>query len=184
MSIFSNTAGFLQILSGFIYVRSVWNGKTKPSLAGISLYFSSSSLIAYATLKLGGPAFWLATIAAAANFIILLISLQHKQRFSPTAFEIVLLFGVALSLLLGHALASHALLLFLNIFIDGIGSVLIAVKLYYNPKTEDPTAWAISCGAYLFSVLALPGILPLEHSAFSLLNLFLCLSIFILSLKK
>jgi hypothetical protein len=142
------------------------------------------SLVAYSTLKLGGPAFWLATISATTNFIILIISLQKKQRFSPTYFEMALLFGVALSLLLCHALESNVLLLFLNIFIDGIGSVLIAVKLYYNPRTEDPTAWAVSCAAYLFSALALPGILPLEHSTFSLLNLFLCSAIFILSLKK
>jgi hypothetical protein len=176
--------GYLfQLISGLWYVVSVFRRRTLPSLFGVSLYALAMGLVAYSSWRLGGVTFWMAAIGSFANLLALGIAVFRRQAFQPTPFEGFLLLLVFASLVGKALFSSDALLFFINLFVDAIGSLVIALKLWKQPATEEPWPWLVCTLGYAFSAFGVSNWSEWASSALPLMNVLLCALIFSLSLR-
>jgi hypothetical protein len=103
--------------------------------------------------------------------------------FRMSTFEKVLIVLALFSMLLWYITNTPLYAVCINIFIDSIGMVSIAYKLYRFPETEDSLAWIVSSMMYFFDMLSVTH-WDIQNALFICINFLECSIIAILTFKR
>lgn len=165
------------------YIYSILKGKTKPSFVAFLIFSVEISVIFCASYALGArESLVLIGTFTILHIITAFLALKYGYvRFSK--FNIVCLilsaFGIVLWLVTDNAW--YALLL--EIAVDITGYLVLSRKLYICPTTEDSYTWGMSVFAYAFNLTLITVWVPEEY-LFSVINVFFCGVIFLLSFRR
>lgn len=176
-------AGILAFLPFVFLIISMRNGGTKPNLAGWVLYTVAMIMIVTSSIALNAwQTVWLAMAYVLGQSLVIGISFKTGY-FAFTRFDygclFISLFGLLLWVFTNDALYA----LVLNVFVDAMGTLAIANKLYKHPQTEDANAWSISLGVALLNTLAIASF-DLSNALYPIYLVFANAVIVVLSFRK
>lgn len=156
-------AGFLWFLLYIPYIISIFNGKTRPNLAGWLLYEVAMVLIVISSWKLGvSTTLYPAIVNCIMQFIIILLCFRFGfVRF--TYFDIVFFTISGVSIILWKYTDNAFTALILNIIVDASGSASIAHKIWKNPGTETPITWTIALMSGIINTFAITSFTPEQY---------------------
>ncbi len=165
------------------YIYSILKGETKPSFVAFLIFTLEMTIVLFASYTLGAhDSLVLIGTFTVLHFITALLALKYGYV-SFSKFNVLCLilsiFGLVVWFLTDNAW--YALLI--EIFVDIIGYLVLSRKLYICPDTEDSYAWGLSVLAYGLNLMLISTWIPEEY-LFSLVNVFMCTIIFVLSLRK
>lgn len=177
------TAGILALIPYIFYIRAMRKGTTRPNLAGWFLYTVGMLMIVASSIALGAwQAVWLAVAYVIGNSIVIIISLKTGY-FAFTKFDRALLFIAFFSLIIWMYTDNALYALVINVFVDAMGALAIANKLYKHPGTEDTTAWTFYFFIAVFNIFAV-ATFDLENALYPIYLVFGNGIIALLSLRR
>lgn len=176
-------AGLLGLIPYALLVLSMKKGLTKPNLAGWVLYTVAMVMIVASSIALNAwQTVWLAIAYVIGQSFVIGVSFKTGY-FSFNRFDYLCL-GISFVSLVVWILTDNPLyVLVLNVFVDAMGTIAIANKLYTNPGTEDTKAWTVGLLVAVFNCLAIASF-DLSNALYPIYLIFANLLIVILSLKK
>lgn len=176
-------AGLLGLIPYVLLVSSMRKGVTKPNLAGWVLYTVAMIMIVASSIALNAwQTVWLAIAYVVGQLFVIGTSLKTGY-FSFNRFDYVCLGISSVSLIIWILTDNPLYALVLNVFVDALGTIAIANKLYKNPGTEDTKAWSVSLFVAVFNCFAIASF-DLSNALYPIYLIFANLLIVILSLKK
>ncbi len=154
LQVFGWLSGLLTVLWFLPYLRDIFRRSTKPHRASWLIWALLGGIAFFSQASKGATdSLWLTSVESAGMTLIFLLSIKYGVGgFTRNDILTLLAAGVGLTVWYLTKEASYAL--FLTIVIDGLGSLLTAVKAYRDPSSETLGAWALSAVAGVFAVLA------------------------------
>jgi hypothetical protein len=143
-------AGILGFVPYIFLIISMRKGITKPNLAGWVLYSIAMIMIVASSIALGAwQTVWLAVAYVIGQAIVIAVSFRTGY-FAFSRFDYACIIISLIGLILWVYTNNPLYALVLNVFVDAMGTLAIARKLYLHPGTEDTKAWIM---AFLVTVL-------------------------------
>ncbi len=135
------------VLSFFQYVPyfiSLYLGHSLPSISGW-LCFSISLLVTMiASISLGTYSVVIACgLSLLCQISIIIIGIIRGVALRPDKVEKCILLFVCVSIVLWFITGKPSLAIYINIFVDVLGTAIILKKLCQLPATESPSTWFI-----------------------------------------
>ncbi len=164
------TSAVLIIIAAIPYYLSIFRGRSKPQRMAMFI-FLVLSLISFSGQWAEGAtaSLWFAGFLVLNQVINVGLSFKYGMG-GHSKLDIFSIFSAGMILLLWYLTSSAALAIILVVSINFIAKVLVAHKVYYNPKTELLYSWALSAVASMFAVFSVGEldwilILPPLHNA-------------------
>ncbi len=165
------------------YIYSIVKGKTRPSFVAFLIFTLEMTIVLFASYSLGAhDSLVLIGTFTVLHFITALLALKYGYV-SFSKFNVFCLILSIFGLLLWWVTDNAWYALLVEIAVDIIGYLVLSRKLYICPTTEDSYAWGMSILAYGLNLVLISTWIPEEY-LFSLVNVFCCGIVFILSLRK
>lgn len=147
-------AGVLAVLASVVYIRAILRGETKPD-RGAYFVWGVTSTISFFAYWAGGAedSVWF----AAGDFVVgvIMVFLALKYGYGWTSRRHIPALVVALAgLLLWSITDDPFLALLCSTSVDAVGYVLIVIKSYEAPESEDVKSWVIYLIAAILGLLA------------------------------
>ena len=148
-------AGILGLVPFVFLIISMRSGETKPNLAGWVLYTVAMIMIVASSIALNAwQAVWLAIAYVIGQSAVIAVSFKTGY-FAFSRFDYACLFISLLGLVLWIFANDPHYALVLNVFVDAMGTLAIANKLFHHPETESTQAWSLSLAVAILNVLAI-----------------------------
>jgi hypothetical protein len=156
--IFGYFSAFLSIIMIIPYIRDIFKLETKPERGSWFIWMVLGFIAFFSQLTKGATdSLWLTGGQTAAVLVIFILSLKYGYGgLGKRDFQALVGAGVGLFLWYVTREASYALIFV--IFVDGIGTLLTAIKSYNDPKSETLSTWVISGTSGIFGMLAVGNI--------------------------
>ena len=148
-------AGILALVGYIPYIYTTVRGKTRPNKATWIIWTVIGGLIAFSYLFEGDKnTIWLPLGYFIGPLIVAILSFRYGYS-KWSKLDIACLVVGALSIIPWIILDNAIFTLLINVFIDATGAVPTLVKTYFEPETEDLTAWLIFFVANTLEVFAI-----------------------------
>ncbi|EKD71766.1 MAG: hypothetical protein ACD_46C00103G0007 [uncultured bacterium] len=136
-------AGILALAGYIPYIISILRGKTKPNRASWFIWALVGGLLAFSYFAEGDPhAIWLPIGYFIGPFITAVLSIRYGYS-EWTRLDTFCIIAALISIIPWVLSQDAILTLIINVIIDAAGAIPTLVKSYYEPETEDFTAWLI-----------------------------------------
>ncbi len=147
-------SGVVALVSFVPYIKSIFEGKTKPERASWIIW-AALSLTAFFPQLYKGASYSLFMTGAAAlgDFLIFLFAIKYGIG-GLLKRDIIALVGLILGLSLWYITKEAALALYIVILIDATGAVLTIVKTYQYPESENMGSWWLTFFAAIMACVA------------------------------
>ncbi|HET9174053.1 MAG TPA: hypothetical protein VFN56_02090 [Candidatus Saccharimonadales bacterium] len=153
--IFGTVSTGLAIYSGYPYIKSVLDGKTRPHRLGWLVFTIMNGMVFFAQYFAGGRESTLISLAFFVYSLVIFI-LSFSKGDSKTSPADWYLFTFALVAMVTWAITkSNDIAIWLTVFIDLAATTMIILKVRVKPDSEAPYPWLIGTIAYIFSCLTL-----------------------------
>ena len=171
-------SGIITLVSFVPYIKSIFDGKTKPERASWIIW-ATLSLVAFFPQLYKGASYSLFMTGAAAvgDFFIFILSIKYGIG-GLLKRDIIAVIGLILGLYLWHITKEAAFALYIVILVDSIGAVLTIIKTYQYPESENVSSWWLTL---IGAVLACIAVGSLNIFLLSFPFYFALVSILILS---
>ena len=152
--LFGVTAALISILSFIPYIRDIVRGKTHPERASWFIWTALGSIAFFSQMAKGATdSLWMTGAQTLGVVVIFLLALRFGTG-GLTKRDVVALVFAGIGLLLWYFTNEAAIALFLVIIIDGIGSLLTAIKSYEKPESETLISWVLFGISGLFGMVS------------------------------
>lgn len=176
-------AGILGFIPYVFLILSMRKGTTKPNLAGWVLYTIAMVMIVASSIALNAwQTVWLAVAYVIGQSAVILVSFRTGY-FAFSKFDYFCVSVSLIGLVLWIFTSNPLYALVLNVFVDAMGTLAIARKLYLHPKTEDTKAWSMSLSVAVLNCFAIASF-DLSNALYPLYLIFANGLIVGLSLRK
>ncbi|MBI2326451.1 hypothetical protein HYU91_03620 [Candidatus Collierbacteria bacterium] len=156
--IFGYISALLSIFMIFPYVRDILRQKTKPERGSWLIWTILGFIAFFSQLAKGATdSLWLTAGQTIAVLIIVILSIKYGYGGLGKR-DVKALIGAGIGLMLWYITNEAALALLIIIIVDGIGTLLTAVKSYKDPESETLTTWIMSGTSGIFGMLAVGNI--------------------------
>lgn len=154
-TVFAGQAAGVVALAAFIpYIVSILRKRTKPNRASWIIWTAVGAIIASSYWASGARhTIWVPIAYAVGPLMVLFLSVSYGKG-GWTWFDRYCLFGAGISLAIWWAFCSPLVALLMNIFIDFMGVLPTAKKVFHEPETEDKTAWTVSVLSSVINLFA------------------------------
>lgn len=153
-AITGKVAGIISLVAFIPYIFAVLRGETKPNrttwwiwtVVGLMLgasYYSSGA----------NHTIWVPVSYIIGPFVIAILSIKYGEG-GWTRFDRNCLLGAGVSVVLWWIFSSPLVALLINLFIDLMGALPTIRKAYYEPESEDRTAWALFFAGNIVNLFA------------------------------
>jgi uncharacterized protein with PQ loop repeat len=148
-------AGILAIGGYIPYIISIIRGTTKPNRATWFIWTVVGGLLAFSYMAEGDQnSIWLPLGYFFGPLIAALLSLKYGYA-HWTRLDTYCITAALLSIIPWILLEDATATLIINVAIDIFGALPTVVKTYYEPETEDLTAWSIFLVANTLQLFAI-----------------------------
>ena len=152
--IFGYISAILSIACIFPYIRDIFKLETKPERGSWFIWTVLGFIAFFSQLTKGATdSLWLTAGQTVAVLIIFLLSLKYGYGGLGKR-DLQALIGAGVGLLLWYFTREAAYALIFVILVDGIGTLLTALKSYKDPESETLSTWIISGTSGIFGMLA------------------------------
>lgn len=156
--IFGYISALLSIIMIIPYVRDILRKKTKPERGSWLIWTVLGFIAFFSQLAKGATdSLWLTAGQTIAVLIIVVLSINYGYGGLGKR-DIKALIGAGIGLIFWYMTKEAATALFIIIFVDGIGTLLTAIKSYKDPGSETLTTWIMSGTSGIFGMLAVGNI--------------------------
>jgi hypothetical protein len=153
--IFGITALIISLVSFFPYLKSILNGKTKPSAASWWTWTLISFVSVISSWAGGAP--WqvllLPSWLCVSELIISILSMKYGDK-KWDSFNKISIGGAIVGILLWVVTGNPLLALGFSILADLFASIPNFRHVFFNPEQEDRFAWTLGWMAAFFEILA------------------------------
>ncbi len=176
-------AGVLGFIPYIFLITSMRKGITKPNLAGWVLYSVAMIMIVASSIALGAwQTVWLAIAYVIGQVVVIAVSFKTGY-FAFSKFDYFCISISLLGLVFWVYTNNPLYALVLNVFVDAMGTLAIARKLYLYPGTEDIKAWVVALLVTVLNCFAIASF-DLSNALYPLYLIFANGLIVGLSLRK
>ena len=148
-------AGLLSMAAFIPYLRSMFQGKTRPNRATWWIWTVVGILIALSYHSSGaGHTIWVPVSYVLGPFITAIFSLKYGEG-GASLLDKCCFTGTAMSVLLWLWLKSPFSTLFINLIIDFLGALPTIQKSYRRPEQENLLAWILFACANTLNLFVL-----------------------------
>jgi len=158
LQIFGYFSAILSIIMIIPYIRDILLLKTKPE-RGSWIIWTILGFISFISQMAKGAtdSLWMTAGQTIAVLIISLLSIKYGYGGFGKR-DIKALFGAGVGLVLWYLTREAAIALIIIILVDGIGTLLTALKSYKDPESETLVTWILSGTSGIFGMLAVGNI--------------------------
>jgi len=136
-------AGILAIGGYIPYVISIFQGKTLPNRASWFIWTLVGGLLAFSYLAEGDQnTIWLPLGYFLGPLIVAILSLKYGYS-TWTKLDTICVVAAIISIIPWILSKDATFTLIINVIIDMTGAIPTLYKTYFEPETEDLTAWII-----------------------------------------
>lgn len=148
-------AGILAIVGYIPYIYNTLKGKTLPNRASWFIWTLVGGLLAFSYLAEGDQnTIWLPLAYFVGPLLVAILSLRYGYS-KWTRLDTICIIAAVLSIIPWILSDNASFTLVINVLIDMFGAVPTVYKSYFEPETEDFTAWLIFFIANILQVIAI-----------------------------
>lgn len=149
------TAGVLSLVGYIPYIISILRGKTQPNKASWIIWAIVGGLLAFSYLTEGDKnTIWLPLGYFFGPLVVAILSFKYGYS-QWSRLDRFCLIAAAISAIPWIVSKDATITLLINVLIDSLGAIPTIVKSYFEPETEDATAWIIFFIANTLQVIAI-----------------------------
>ncbi len=154
-SIAGKLAGIISLTAYVPYILSILRKETKPNRASWIIWAIVSTIIALSYREAGASYAFLAPVGyVIGSTIVFILSIRHGVG-GWTPFDRRCLIGAAISLAIWQIFNSPMSALLINLFINLLGTLPTARKVWYQPETENKVFWILVLLGTLVNLFAI-----------------------------
>lgn len=151
---FGYISALLSIVMVFPYIRDIFKLETKPERGSWFIWTILGFIAFFSQLAKGATdSLWMTGGQTAAVLVIFLLSLKYGYGGFGKR-DLQGLAGAGVGLFLWYITREAAYALIFVILVDGIGTLLTAIKSYNDPESETLSTWVISGTSGIFGMMA------------------------------
>lgn len=136
-------AGIISLAAFVPYLLAILRGETKPNRATWWIWTVVSFMLLASYYSSGAKnTIWIPIVYAISSLTTAILSIKYGEG-GWTRFDRYCLLGAGVSVVLWWMFSSPLIALLINLFIDFMGALPTIRKSYYEPESEDRTAWAL-----------------------------------------
>lgn len=136
-------AGIIALAALAPYVLSILRGETKPNRASWWIWTVVGFMLGASYYSSGANhTIWVPVSYFIGPLVIVFLSIKWGVG-GWTRFDRCCLLGAGVSVVLWWMFSSPLIALLINLFIDFMGALPTVRKIYYEPESEDRTAWVL-----------------------------------------
>lgn len=159
-AVIGQIAGAIAFISFIPYLVSIIRKETKPARATFAIWSFVDTAVLLSYFASGARAtIWVALTYALFQFIIFGLSLKYGVG-GTSRFDIICLIAAALGMVLWALTDNPQTGLYLSIFAESVGYVILIKKSYDMPETEAPLAWIIGAFGAFINLFAIASFKP------------------------
>jgi uncharacterized protein with PQ loop repeat len=148
-------AGILAIVGYIPYIYNTLKGKTLPNRASWFIWTLVGGLLAFSYLAEGDQnTIWLPLAYFVGPLLVAILSLRYGYS-KWTRLDTICIVAAVLSIIPWILSDNASFTLIINVLIDMFGALPTVYKSYFEPETEDFTAWLIFFIANILQVIAI-----------------------------
>lgn len=176
-------AGIVSLVAFVPYILAIFRGETRPNRATWWIWTVVGLMLASSYVFSSGAShtIWVPVSYVIGPLVIAILSIRYGEG-GWTYFDRMCLFGAGVSLVLWWIFNSPFVALLINLFIDIMGALPTVHKVYYDPNSEDRTAWSLffigntlnvfATEAWMFEILIYPVYMFLGSGVIAMLIFF------------
>lgn len=151
-SFFGEVAGLISLSAFVPYIVSILKGETKPNRASWLVWTVAGAMLAASYRESGaGDAIWVPVSYVAGPLATFIVSLRYNDGEGWSGLNKICILVSAGSSVLWLVLFSFfgkntgvpLAVMYINIFIDGMGALPTLRKSFHEPESEDRLTWAL-----------------------------------------
>jgi hypothetical membrane protein len=147
----------LAIFGIFPYLRSIFQGKTKPHQFSWLVFCIMNGLVFITQFLEGGrQSVLISLVFFVTTSIVFVLSLSRGSR-NTSKFDKLLFAAALFTVVLWLLTKNNVLAIWLTVVIDICATAMTMLKVQVEPHSEDPTPWLVSTVAFIFTCLTLAG---------------------------
>ncbi len=153
-------AGFIALVSFVPYFLSILRGETKPQRVTFAIWSFVNIVTLLSYFAAGArETIWILFVYAIFQIVVFILSLKYGMG-GFNKLDIACLGGATLGILLWAITKNPLTALYITIFVEFLGWIPTAKKVYLIPTTENTLSWSIASIAALLNLFALTSLRP------------------------
>jgi ribosomal protein S18 acetylase RimI-like enzyme len=151
-------AGVLALAQAVPYIRSILQGKTRPSRTAYVIWVIEEAVSASSYIASGArTTMWFPIATAITAAVILVLSIRRGMG-GTSRFDLACFSLAAVAITLWLTTGSALLALYMSAAAGALGYLPIFVKSHQKPWTENFTSWAMTVGSSTLNMVALSSL--------------------------
>ena len=136
-------AGIVSLVAFVPYILAILRGETKPNRATWWIWTVVGFMLGASYFSSGANhTIWVPVSYIIGPLATAILSIKYSEG-GWTRFDKCCLLGAGVSMVLWWMFSSPLIALIINLFIDFMGALPTIRKAYYEPESEDRTAWTL-----------------------------------------
>jgi len=153
--VFGISAGIIDLISFYPYIRSILRGETKPQRAAFAIWSLVGILTLFSYFASGArDTIWLVLVYSVMQLFVFGLSFKYGMG-GLSKLDISCMFLALLGATLWIVTRNPLTALYCSIFIETLGFIPIIRKVFMMPETENTPAWTLSIIAAILNLFAI-----------------------------